>query len=153
MARISKEDYEKLGEHLTGIDATLAAFGAARGYTVYPPLSGGRYPNRRLTQEGPVFRTIVFEMQNAPNGERFRRFFPEIPYSIFAAAWIDDHQKHIRSHGTSLRIGPIPFAALARTLQLHLDHFHDYLSRVDADYILECGPTSELAVVSTGLDV
>jgi len=84
----SIEDYDRLGEHLTEIDAPLAAFAAKHGYTVYPRLSGGRYPNRRITLEGSIFRTIHVTMDEKPSGERYDRFFAAIPYTLFGGAWI-----------------------------------------------------------------
>ena len=57
MPLTTPEDYDRLGEHLNQIDAPLQAFAALHGYTVYPKRSGGRYPNRRITIEGRVFRS------------------------------------------------------------------------------------------------
>ena len=141
----SPEDYERLGEHLAEIDSPLATFALGHGYTVYPRLSGGRYPNRRITKEGAVFRSIQISMDNAPNGERFDQFFSEIPYTIFGAAWIDDHSQHTRWHCPNIRIEAVPFSVLVRTLELHLDHFHGYLSSITADYIYACAYRSSLA--------
>lgn len=138
------EDYERLGEHLCAIDGTLAGFAATHGYTVYPSLSGGRYPNRRITREGPVWRTIHIAMADRPSGERFDRFFPEIPYTIFGGAWIDDHRQHKRWHSASLTTRDIPFSLLLTTLPVHLDHFHDYLVRITADHIYACACTTPL---------
>jgi hypothetical protein len=141
----SPEDYELLGEHLAAIDAPLETFALSHGYTVYPRLSGGRYPNRRITQEGAVLRSIHISMDDAPSGERFDRFFPEIPYTIFGAAWMDDQSRHTRWHCPNIRLRAVPFSLLTRTLQLHLDHFHDYLSRITEDYIRACTCGSPLA--------
>ena len=79
MPLITQEDYERLGEHLCAIDAPLASFAAAHGYTVYPPLSGGRYPNRRITQEGRLLRNIHITMDLTPSGEPHDHFFEQIP--------------------------------------------------------------------------
>lgn len=92
----TQEDYERLGEHLYAIDAPLESFAARHHYTVYHPLSGGRYPNRRITQEGIIRRSIHIAMADKPSGERFDSYFPQIPYTIFGSAWIDDHQQHQR---------------------------------------------------------
>jgi hypothetical protein len=140
----SVEDYERLGEHLSKIDAPLASFAATYGYTLYPKLSGGRYPNRRITQEGSVFRSIHISMELAPNGERFDEFFPEIPYNCWAGAWIDDHKKRERWSGPSICIKRIPFSVLVQTLNLHLDHCHNYLSHVTENYIRACNCISPL---------
>src|SRR5262245_7653237 len=121
----SPEDYERLGEHLTQLDAPLAKFAAQHRYTVYPKLSGGRYPNRRITQEGRLFRSIVIEMECTLKGERYDQFFPEIPYSIWGGTWIDDLQEATRWIGPSVRIWRVPFSTLVETLEVHLNHCHD----------------------------
>ena len=143
----SPEDYERLGEHLAEIDAPMASFAASHGYTVYPRLSGGRYPNRRITQQGAVLRSIQISMDDAPSGVRFDEFFPAIPYTIFGAAWIDDHSCHTRWSGPSIHIERLPFCILVQSLQLHLTHFHDYLSNITEEYIRVCARTSPLATL------
>lgn len=140
----SIEDYDRLGEHLAEIDAPLAAFAAKHGYIVDPRLSGGRYPNRRITQEGSIFRSIHITMDEMPSGERYDRFFPDIPYTMWGGAWIDDHERHIRFSCASIVIRAVPFTLLVRTLQLHLHHFHGYLSGLSEDYIRACAHTSPL---------
>ena len=67
----SIEDYEHLGEHLAAIDAPLEAFAAAHQYAV---IRRGRYPNRRITHEGPVVRSIHITMDMDERGERFDHF-------------------------------------------------------------------------------
>ena len=148
----SPEDYERLGEHIAEIDTPLAAFAGGHGYTVYPPLSGGRYPNRRITQEGSVLRTIHISMDAAPSGERFDEFFPGIPYTVFGAAWIDDHSRLARWSSPSIRIEGVPFGALVRSLQSHLTHFHGYLASITEEYIRACGRVSPLAPLPSGLN-
>ncbi len=145
----SIEDYDRLGEHLAVIDAPLVAFAAKHGYTVYPRLSGGRYPNRRITQEGSIFRTIHISMDEKFSGERYDQFFPAIPYTMFGGAWIDDHEKHIRMSCASIIIRAVPFTLLTRTLQIQLDHFHGYLSGISEDYIRACAYTSPLSPLPT----
>lgn len=145
----SIEDYDRLGEHLAEIDAPLAAFAAKHGYNVYPRLSGGRYPNRRIMGEGFVSRTIHITMDEMPNGERYNHFFPDIPYTLFGGAWIDDHEKHIRLSCAGVSMQGVPFTLLIRTLQLHLDHFHGYLSGISEAYIRACACTSPLSPLPT----
>jgi hypothetical protein len=141
----SPEDYERLGEHLIEIDAPLAKFAARYGYTVYPKLSGGRYPNRRITQESRLRRSITIQMDNAPNGERYDSFFPTIPYTIWGGAWIDDFERQTRWLAPSIRIEGVPFSNLIAALDIHLDHFHDYLSRLTESYVLASGRTGHLS--------
>jgi hypothetical protein len=141
----SPGDYERLGQHLVEIDTPLAAFACSHGYTVYPRLSGGRYPNRRITQEGRVLRSIHISMDDAASGERFDQFFPDVPYTIFGAAWIDDHSRLMRWSSPNIRIEGVPFCVLVRTLQIHLAHFHSYLSSITEEYIKVCALSSPLA--------
>jgi hypothetical protein len=140
----SLEDYERLGEHLAEIDGPLATFAGTHGYTVYPRLSGGRYPNRHICQEGAVYRSIQISMDESPSGERFDRFFPDIPYTVFGAAWIDDHSHLTRWHCPNIRISGVPFSLLVRTLQFHLAHFHSYLSSIDENHIKACALSTPL---------
>jgi hypothetical protein len=139
------EDYERLGEHLNQVDGVLATFANRHKYTVYPPLHGGRYPNRRMTLQDHVLRSIHIIMDDAPNGERYDQFFPEIPYTIWGGAWIDDHKQKIRWLGPSISVQGIPFSVLVGNLEIHLNHFHTYLASVTEDYIKACARTIALA--------
>jgi hypothetical protein len=146
----SPEDYERLGEHLTQIDSPLAEFAMRYGYIVYPKHSGGRYPNRRITQEGRLLRSITIQMDNTPKGERYDSFFPTIPYTIWGGAWIDDFARQTRWLGPSIRIEGIPFTSLIASLDLHLRHFHEYLSCLTESYILACGRSVHLGSPEIG---
>jgi hypothetical protein len=140
----SVEDYERLGEHLTAVDVPLAAFASARGYTVQ---HRGRYPNRRLTRFGSVVRSIHITMDVDESGQRFDHFYPDIPYIIWGGAWIDDDVAHIRISSPHIETWQVPFSALVRTLPMHLDHFHSYLSALTEDYIRASGTRSPLSDV------
>jgi len=130
------EDYERLGAHLAEIDPPLLAFAEANGYTVG---HRGRYPNRRLTQVGPILRSIEISMDHDKHGKPFERFFPAIPYIIWGGAWIDDHRLHSRWCSPSIRTWAIPFSTLVQTLSLHLDHFQHYLSGFTEGSIMAYG--------------
>ncbi len=139
------EDYERLGEHLHAIDRPLTDFAAAHGYIVRSLLSGGRYPHRRIAQDGVISRSILIAMADQPDGQRFDRFFPEIPYTIFGGAVIDDHAQHLRWHSPFLHTREIPFSSLLSVLPVYLAQFHDYLSRLTAEHIYACAYTSPLS--------
>jgi hypothetical protein len=141
----SPEDYDRLGEHLCQIDAPLVAFAAKHGYIARPRLWGGRYPNRRIDQEGVVIRSIIIEMDETPKGQRYDQFFPDIPYTISSATWIDDFEQLKRWHSPFIAFRGVPFSNLLRTLQLHLDHFHSYMSSVTEEYIRACDQISALS--------
>jgi hypothetical protein len=144
------EDYERLGAHLTEIDAPLSAFAEANGYTV---ARRGRYPNRRITQEGTIVRSIEISMDRDKYGKPFEDFFPEIPYIIWGGAWIDDHRLHSRWSSPDIRTWAIPFSTLVRTLSLHLHHFHDYLAGFTESRIMECAIVSPLGFVPPDMNV
>ncbi|MFZ1219281.1 MAG: hypothetical protein WAO00_08305 [Chthoniobacterales bacterium] len=145
------EDYERLGAHLTEIDPVLIAFAETHGYTLYRK---GRYPNRHITHEGPVIRSIQISMGLTPDGgTRFEDFFPAIPYDIFGAAWIDDHASHTRWSSPSIQTWAIPFSTLVHTLSLHLNHFHDYLSGFTESRIMACAIVSPLGFLPPDLNL
>jgi hypothetical protein len=141
----SMEAYKRLGEHLAAIDAPLESFAAAHQFTV---VRHGRYPNRRITQEGPVVRSIHITMDMDERGERFDHFFPDIPYIVWGGAWIDDDVKHTRISSPHIETLQVPFSTLVRTLPMQLEHFHSYLSALTEDYIRACGTRSPLSHVS-----
>src|SRR5690349_3976419 len=139
----SIEDYERLGEHLAAIDAPLLAFATAHDYVVS---RRGRYPNRRITQHGLVMRSIEIAMDVDEHGQRFDRFFPDIPYIVWGGAWIDDLSAQTRFNSPHLKIWKIPFPRIARDLGIYLDHFHSYLSGLTENHIRAYGATSHLAM-------
>ena len=142
----TEADYERLAEHLREIDRIVEPFSEAHGYTLPKwPLSG-RYPNRQMHRQcGMVWRSIQITMDLRPDGERFDEFFPEVPYTVFGAAWVDDFTSLTRWHAPSIRTEGIPFTELVQTIPLYLSHFHDYISSVDEDSIRAFCRTSQLA--------
>jgi hypothetical protein len=141
----TEADYERLAEHLGEIDQFVEPFSAAHGYTLpkWPLL--GRYPNRQMhSQCGIVWRSIQITMDLRPDGERFDEFFPEIPYTVFGAAWVDDFTSLTRWHAPSIRTDGIPFTELMQTIPLYLSHFHKYISSLDEHSIRAFCRTSKL---------
>ena len=147
-----REDYERLNEHLREIESPLAAFSRSHDYTFTPPLRGGLYPRVSLTHTGSVIRSIQISMDLDRHDERFDSFFPEIPYTIFGAAWIDDLTTLTRWHCPTIQIESVPFCVLVQTLPLHLHHFHGFLSGITEQYVLECARTSQLAPLPPGYE-
>jgi len=82
-------------------------------------------------------------------GDRYEEFFTEIPYTVWGGAWIDDLKEKRRFFGPSIRVESIPFSTLLRTLDLHLRHFHDYLSHVTEEYVMACGRLGNLGSPDT----
>jgi hypothetical protein len=142
----TEADYDRLAEHLHQIDQVVALFSAAHGYT-FPkrPLSG-RYPNRLMhSHRGMVWRSIQIKMDLRPDGEPFGEFFPEIPYTVFGAAWVDDFPSLTRWHAPNIRMEGMPFTHLKQTLPLYLSHFHDYISSLDEHSIRAFHRKSQLS--------
>ena len=137
----SLEDYERLEEHLAAIDGPLDAFAATHGYIV---IRQGHYPNRRVTLDGVIVRSIHISMDMNEHGQRFDHFFPEIPYIVFGSAWIDDWAIHTRFSSPHIQTWAIPFSALERHLTVYLNHFHSYLSALTEDFIRDYGTASQL---------
>jgi hypothetical protein len=78
------------------------------------------------------------------HGQRFDRFFPDIPYIVWGGAWIDDRAIHTRFASPHIRTWSIPFSGLACHLGVYLDHFHSYLSTLTEDFIRQYGTASVL---------
>ena len=138
----SVEAYEHLREHLTVIDAPFEAFAAHHGYSIE---HHGRYPNRRITKQGPIVRSIHIAMDVDKRGQRCDHFFADIPYTIWGGAWIDDHVASIRISSPHIETWQVLFSTLVHTVPSHLDHFHSYLSAVTEGTSRSCGTRSPLA--------
>jgi hypothetical protein len=80
---------------------------------------------------GVLRRSIQITMDVSADGERFDRFFPEIPYTVFGAAWIDDEDTLTRWYAPSIRLEGIPFLRLTSILPHCLRHFQAYLESLD----------------------
>jgi len=85
----SPEDYVRLGEHLKDVDEIFQRFLAQSGYSNNTGALG-RYPHRSAVQSGRVNRKIDLVMCEDSSGQRFDQFRPEIPYSLWAGAWLDE---------------------------------------------------------------
>ncbi len=83
------EDYVRLGKHLEEIDAIFQLFLKESGYTDNTGTLG-RYPHRSAVLYNRVCRKIDLQMDDDSDGKRFDEFFPDIPYTLWAGAWLDD---------------------------------------------------------------
>ena len=145
MPLITEADYERFAEHLCAIDDVVGRFSTKYSYSLPQwPLSG-RYPNRMMLREsGKLWQSIQITMDNDSEGERFDHFFPDIPYTIFAAAWIDDELTLTRWSSPSIRLDGIPFSRLVRNIQAYLHFFHQYLCSIDEASIRSFACSSDL---------
>jgi hypothetical protein len=89
MALDSPEAYDRLEEHLKRVDPIFQAFLSLTGYSDNTGALG-RYPHRSATQISDVCRKIDLQMECDADGQRFPEFFPAIPYSLWAGAWVDE---------------------------------------------------------------
>lgn len=142
----TEADYERLAEHLREIDHIVESFSDTHGYTLPKWPLGGRYPQRKMHKQcGMVWRSIQISMDNRPDGECYDEFFPEIPYTVFGAAWVDDFDVYTRWHAPNIRMEGIPFTELLQSIPLYLSQIHGYISLFEGDTIRSFGKTSKLA--------
>jgi hypothetical protein len=142
----TEADYERLAEHLREIDHVVEPFSDSHGYTLPKWLLGGRYPQRKMHKQcGMVWRSIQISMDIRPDGERYDEFFPDIPYTVFGAAWVDDFDALTRWHSPNIRTEGIPFAELRQTISHYLSQIHSYISSLEEDTIRSFSNTSKLA--------
>jgi hypothetical protein len=85
----SPEDYVRLGTHLEETDVVFQQFLRVSGYSDNTGALG-RYPHKSAVLEGEVCRKIDLQMETDLDGHRFDHFFPEIPYTLWAGAWLDE---------------------------------------------------------------
>ena len=85
----SPEDYVRLGAHLAEIDGVFRQFLAGSGYSDNTGRLG-RYPHRSAILEGKIQRKIDLQMDHDLNDQKFDEFFPDIPYTLWAGAWLDE---------------------------------------------------------------
>lgn len=89
MALDSPEAYERLGEHLKRVDVIFQAFLSSNGYSDNTG-SLGRYQHRSAIQISDIHRKIDLQMVCDGDGQHFSEFFPGVPYSLWAGAWVDE---------------------------------------------------------------
>jgi hypothetical protein len=80
--------YQELSRHLSGIDPVIDSFCRETGFS--RQISGvSRYAMRRLVLSRDVQWWIELRMLEDDNGQRFEKFFPDIPYWLGGGAWVD----------------------------------------------------------------
>ena len=137
----SREDYDRLNEHLWELDPMAKEFAESNGYEYGPPLTNGLYPKLRMWRmKDGISQNINFDMGfTEPREERFEEFFLDIPYSIFAGSWIDDQEERIRHHGPYAGIRRTPFSALRQSMSEFLEYFHAHNETITHELIYACG--------------
>ena len=144
------EDYIRLGEHLKEIRGPLEGFAEKHGYKLMRSanLENGawsHYPEMRINKYDRVNRSIQLSMEMDGKGRQFEEFFPEIPYAIFANAWIDDMEKLTRWSGPQFLLSGVPFCELSENLGAHLNMFLELVESITKDYLLVGNRTNKLS--------
>jgi hypothetical protein len=113
----------RLGEHLEEIDNIFQRFLRESGYSDNTGALG-RYPHRSAVQAGRVSRKIDLQMCEDSAGQRFDEFFPEIPYRLWAGAWLDEDSTRYFDAGFLVferlpfsKVGPVLAESLAQAAQ------------------------------------
>jgi hypothetical protein len=100
MPLTSPEDYARLGEHLKEIEDIFQRFLRESGYSDNTGALG-RYPHRSAVLNGRICRKIDLQMEEDSEGHRFDTFFPDIPYTLWAGAWLDEGDLRFTAHRPS----------------------------------------------------
>lgn len=85
---MTEEEFAKLGQHLSRVEADVKKFAQIRGYTtVYFPSYSGHYPRINLLKlEHGYQYSISLRMEERPDdNQRYTSFFEEIPYLLMAS--------------------------------------------------------------------
>lgn len=141
MSLTSPEDYVRLGEHLKVIDDIFQRFLRESGYSDNTGALG-RYPHRSAVQNGRVCRKIDLQMCEDSAGQRFDQFFPEIPYRLWAGAWLDEDTTRY-SDGGFLVFDRLPFSKVMCVLADALTQATQRLTTVTEASLRTSGRRSE----------
>jgi hypothetical protein len=129
----SVQAYERLGEHLTALDAPLAAWTETRRFTRY--LHTGRYPERRYYRHTTTPQAFLsVSLQRGDTGERFDEFRPDLPYCACLGFFLprpDPRSKRI------ILFHHVPFERLQRKLDLLLEPADSYLRDTEIADLVE----------------
>ena len=138
----SPEDYVKLGRHLEEIDAVFQKFLSESGYTNNTGALG-RYPHRSAVLYGRVCRKIDLQMDEDSYGHRFDEFFPDIPYTLGAVAWLDEDPARYCDGGFTV-FQRLPFSKVKAVLSESLSQAAARLEGVTESSLKQCGVKSTI---------
>ena len=142
----SPEDYVRLSRHLEQIDAVFQQFLRASGYTDNTGALG-RYPHRSAVLNGRVCRKIDLQMDEDLDGHRFDEFFPDIPYTLWAGAWLDDDTVRYCDAGFTI-FQRLPFSKVKSVLPEALSQAASRLEVVTDSSLKQFGKQSTIQRVS-----
>ena len=142
MPLTSPEDYIRLGRHLEEINDSFHQFLRESGYSDNTGALG-RYPHRSAVLDERVFRKIDLQMDLDLDGEHFDEFFPEIPYTLWAGAWLDEgdlrYSAERPSDANFLVFERLPFSRVKVVLLDSLTEAAHRLSRVTETALKKTG--------------
>lgn len=135
MALDSPEAYERLGEHLKRVDVIFQAFLSSTGYSDNTGALG-RYPHRSAIQISDIYRKIDLQMVCDGDGQRFPEFFPGVPYSLWAGAWVEEEGFRYCPNRGHLIFENLPFEEMVPLLDCALQEAAATLAGYTHDAIL-----------------
>ncbi len=145
MSPFSNPKLAEIDEALTELEPYLVEFGRAKGFTLMRSHEGSyNVPRRWLRRDfgtSPVVRHEVGLVIAAPMPERLERgFFPEIPCSMYIAAFSPAN----RMHYDAIIFEAQPFFCLRQSLAAYLRDAAGKLEGCTGDFILRNGKPDPL---------
>jgi hypothetical protein len=142
----SPEDYIRLGKHLEEIDYIWQRFLSESGYSDNTGALG-RYPHRSavLLLAGGACRKIDLQMEDGSDGQRFDEFFPDIPYLLWAGAWLDEGGVRYHDRGF-LVFEHLPFSKVKQVLPESLAQAAQQITRATVLSLKESTTRSALPI-------
>jgi len=136
------EDYERLSEHLREVDPIIDDFCRQTGFS-RQTTGISRYPMRRLVLYREVQSWIELRMLENGQGERYDRFFPDIPYWLGGGGWVD-LQGYRYATDPVYTFDKLPFRLLVPQLASGLISTWESIRGITVDYLVSLGPKVRL---------
>jgi hypothetical protein len=134
----SPEAYQRLGQHLSVVDPIIEEFCRDTGFA-RRTTGVTRYPIRRLDRHGEVSWFIELRMDEDERGERFDRFFPDVPYTLGGGAWMD-RGGHRYFDVSVITFTRLPFQQIPSRLASDLRQTWERIRHFTPDYLIALGP-------------
>ncbi|WLQ16773.1 hypothetical protein O5O45_12675 [Hahella aquimaris] len=139
---MNERQFEELNEHLKRVMPCVNRFCEVAGYEYVDRRALGRYPRIRIQRPGEICRWIELWMELDENGDRYERFFDDIPYELSAGAKVeiaDGTPYGHRYFKTFVLFSRKPFREVPQTLEGQLRKAHVLLSGWDKTFVLTHG--------------
>ena len=102
----------------------------------------GRYPRKRLVKYGDVNYYIDLQMDLDESKKYFEEFFPKIPFSMGAGAWIDDNMTRFSTNLWCFE--RIPFNELQKRIKQDLHNALIQLKKISKEQLQKDGLKSKI---------